>query len=141
MARTIAVTLAAALAALLFAARAQAQTIPPCEDAAQVTEVGTLYKFGDAQKGGLFQSLEHDIKELGTTDATSLKWHFGDTASQKVAGARYCQVTARLGNGQSDTVYYRIVHLVDGEKHTFKPEICSPRIYSFMGQCEDWRPH
>jgi hypothetical protein len=131
--------MAASLGLLLLAAPAVAQTMPACDAPETVAYIAKMYKFSDDNKGGTFQSLKGDIKEMGNVP-TIENYHMYETETQKIDGVRFCQVTAVLGGGQTDTVYYRIVHLVDGAKHKFNPDFCSPRLFTFFGQCEDWRP-
>jgi hypothetical protein len=125
------------LVTLLLAATARAQTMPACDDSQTLMRVEKLAKFSYENNGDTFQSLR-DTKETGN-GPTVENYHMYETRTQKIDGVRYCEVTAILGGGETDTLYYRIVHLVDGDKHKFNPDICSPRIFSFLRECADWR--
>lgn len=114
------------------------QTMPACDDPVMIKGVETSYKFSDAQMGGTFQAIK-DVKETGNGKAIK-NFHKYESATAHIDDVRYCEGLAVLGGGETDKVYFRIPHMVDGEKHTFKPDICSTRLYSFLGECKDFKP-
>ncbi len=130
-----------AIAAALLASSSVSslsQTMPACNDPVTVKSVEASYKFSDAQMGGTFQAIK-DVKETGN-GKTIKNFHKYESDTAHIDGVRYCEGVAVLGGGKTDKVYFRIPHMVDGEKHTFKPDICSTRLYSFLGECKDFKP-
>lgn len=144
---TVLVLLSALVSAPLFAV---ADSLPPaastvvgkqdpplCTDEQYLKRIKTQYNGAEELRGNL------KIKEL-----TSVKQlHFGPSphsvnqyANKTNYGtnSRYCQASATLSDGKSDTVYWRMDFMVNGGDHDINYDHCSLKHDTFQDKCADY---
>jgi hypothetical protein len=123
----------------LFATAALgAQEPPKCADADSIRDVKRQYKGLEELKQGVKIKTMADVKELHfgpapkSVNQYANKLHYGTTS-------RWCQGTATLSNGTSDTVYWRMDYLVDGKGFTINLAHCAKGHDMLDENCKEMR--
>jgi acyl-CoA thioester hydrolase len=133
-------------AAMLFATNlcataalaAGAQEPPKCGDEDSIHDVKRQYKALEELKQGPTIKTMTEVKEMHfgpapkSANQYSNKLHYATTS-------RWCQGTATLSNGKSDTVYWRMDYLVDGKEFTINLNHCATGHDLLDAHCKDMR--
>ena len=131
-----AILFAAALSAT--AALAAPQEPPKCGDDDSIRDVKRQYKGLEELKQGLKIKTMTEVKEMHfgpapkSANQYSNKLHYATTS-------RWCQATATLSNGKSDTVYWRMDYLVDGKEFGINLNHCAKGHDLLDANCKEMR--
>ena len=117
---------------------AGAEEPPLCTDSASLKSLKRQYEGLEEQKEHLKVKEVADVKQLhfGPSPASVNQYANKTTYGTK---SRYCQGTAMLVGGKTDTVYWRMDYIVEARGHSINFDHCSPKHNLLDTTCQTYR--
>ena len=123
---------------LAGAAVAAGNEPPECNDAASLRDAKRQYQGLEEQKQNLKIKAFSDVKQirLGPPPASVNQYA---TKTTYATSSRWCQATAALSNGKTDTIYWRMDYVVDAKGSSINLDHCATNHDLLDSNCQKLR--
>lgn len=123
---------------LAVAAVAAGKEPPECNDAQSLRDAKRQYQGLEEQKQNLKIRQFSNVKQirLGPPPASVNQYA---TKTSYATSSRWCQATAALSNGKTDTIYWRMDYLVDARGFSINLEHCATNHDLLDSNCQKLR--
>jgi len=123
---------------LAACAVAAANEPPECNDPTSLRDAKRQYQGLEEQKQNLKIREFSDVKQirLGPPPASVNQYANKTTYA---TSSRWCQATAALSNGKTDTIYWRMDYLVEGKGSSINLQHCAMNHDLLDGNCQSLR--
>lgn len=135
-----AATLVVACSALGFALHAVAapNEPPECDDKASLRDVKKQYQGLEEQKQSLKITAFSEVKQIRLGPPPASVNQYANKTTYATA-SRWCQATAALSNGKSDTLYWRMDHVVQAKGFSINVDHCATDHDLLDSNCQKLR--
>lgn len=141
---TITLILAPIAGAATFAPPARAADPLACTDERVMQRIGAQYAAAEEMSAALKArpalrlAAIVEPREVGSADRPAALNQYA-TATTYIAASRYCRGRAEPEAGDSETIYWRVDLMKDGEDESIRIDFCSVRHDPFEDGCKAYR--
>jgi len=123
---------------LATSAVAAANEPPECNDKTSLSDAKRQYQGLEQQKQNLKIKEFSDVKQirLGPPPASVNQYANKTTYA---TSSRWCQATAALSNGKTDTIYWRMDYVVEGKGYSINIDHCATNHDLLDSNCQNVR--
>lgn len=111
---------------------------PECDDKASLRDVKKQYQGLETQKQNLKVTAFSEVKQIRLGPPPASVNQYANKTTYATA-SRWCQATAALSNGKSDTLYWRMDHVVDAKGFTINVDHCATDHDLLDSNCQKLR--
>ncbi len=111
---------------------------PECSDKTSLSDTKLQYQALEAQKQNLKIKAFSDVKQIRLGPPPSNVNQYANKTTYATS-SRWCQATAALSNGTSDTIYWRMDYVVAGKGSSLNVEHCSTNHDLLDSSCQRLR--
>ncbi|MEO8753559.1 MAG: hypothetical protein ABI624_12860 [Casimicrobiaceae bacterium] len=117
---------------------AAANDPPECNDKTSLSDAKRQYQGLEEQKQNLKIKEFSDVKQIRPGPPPASVNQYANKTTYATS-SRWCQATAALSNGKSDTIYWRMDYLVEGKGFAINVEHCATNHDLLDSSCQKLR--